>query len=163
MEVLVDGAHAPGQLELDLGALGADFFVANCHKWLCAPRGSAFLHVPRRHQAHVRPLIVSHGWGAGFASEFIWDGCRDYAPLLGVSAALRALRALGPEDVRRYQRALLAEAVELLTHAWGTGEVGVYRTQGLLASESRSQSQRPLIVVVHSSSRMHTPQARWCR
>lgn len=69
----------------------------------------------------MRPLIVSHGWGAGFVSEFIWDGCRDYAPLLGMSAALRALRVLGPQAVRAHQRALLAEAADLLTRAWGTG------------------------------------------
>lgn len=90
-------------------------------RWLCAPRGSAFLHVQQAHQAHVRPLIVSHGWGSGFVSEFIWDGCRDYAPLLAVSAALRAWRALGPDAVRAYQRQLLEAAVGLLAEAWGTG------------------------------------------
>ncbi|KAL4425559.1 hypothetical protein ABPG75_009575 [Micractinium tetrahymenae] len=121
IEVLIDGAHALGMLPLDLQHLGADYFVANCHKWLCAPRGSAFLHVQRRHQPHVRPLIVSHGLGSGFVSEFIWDGCRDYAPLLGISAALRASRTLGPESVRGYQRRLLAEATEAVVLAWGTG------------------------------------------
>lgn len=90
-------------------------------QWLSAPRGSAFLHVHQRHQAHVRPLIISHGWGAGFVSEFIWDGCRDYAPLLAVSAALRAWRALGPARVRAYQRDLLQQAVAHLCGAWGTG------------------------------------------
>jgi len=92
-----------------------------CMQWLCAPRGSAFLHVQRRHQRHVRPLILSHGYGSGFVSEFIWDGCRDYAPLLAVSAALHAWRVLGPEAVRAYQRRLLEQAVELLSQAWGTG------------------------------------------
>ncbi|EFN57782.1 hypothetical protein CHLNCDRAFT_21267, partial [Chlorella variabilis] len=132
VEVLVDGAHALGMLPLDLHALAADYFVTNCHKWLCAPRGSAFLHVQPRHQAHVRPLIISHGkqspslarpsaQAVGFVSEFIWDGCRDYAPLLAVSTALRAWRQLGPEAVRSYQRQLLHQAVALLTQAWDTG------------------------------------------
>ncbi|KAL4426688.1 hypothetical protein ABPG77_004744 [Micractinium sp. CCAP 211/92] len=121
VEVLVDGAHALGMLPLDLQQLGADYFVANCHKWLCAPRGSAFLHVQRRHQPHVRPLVTSHGHGSGFVSEFIWDGCRDYAPLLGVSAALRAWRTLGPQRVRAHQRQLLAAATDALMLAWGTG------------------------------------------
>lgn len=155
VEVLIDGAHALGMLPLDLEALGADWFVGNCHKasllcwcciavaemlacapqvqtractpgpplpqWLCAPRGSAFLHVPQRHQAGVRPLIVSHGYGSGFVSEFIWDGCRDYAPLLAVSAALRAWRSLGPDAARAYQRRLLQQAVDVLVAAWGTG------------------------------------------
>ncbi|PRW58839.1 L-cysteine desulfhydrase 1 isoform X2 [Chlorella sorokiniana] len=121
VQVLIDGAHAPGQLPLDLEELGADYFVANCHKWLCAPRGSAFMHVRPEHQRHVRPLIVSHGYGSGFVSEFIWDGCRDYAPLLAISAALRALRQLGPEAAQAHQRQLLAAAVDCLVAAWGTG------------------------------------------
>lgn len=70
----MDGAHALGMLPLDLEALGADYWVSNCHKWLCAPRGSAFLWVHPRHKARVRPLIVSHGYGSGFTSEFLWDG-----------------------------------------------------------------------------------------
>jgi selenocysteine lyase/cysteine desulfurase len=59
--VLIDGAHALGMLPLDLRQLGADYFVANCHKWLSGPRGSAMLHVQPKHQRHVHPVIVSHG------------------------------------------------------------------------------------------------------
>jgi isopenicillin-N epimerase len=59
---------------LDLAALGADYFVANCHKWLCAPRGTALLWVAPAKQAGIRPLTVSHGSGVGFTSDFIWDG-----------------------------------------------------------------------------------------
>ncbi len=72
----------------------------------------------------MRPLVVSHGHGSGFVSEFIWDGCRDYAPLLGVSAALRAWRTLGPQRVRAHQRQLLAAATDALMLAWGTGGHG---------------------------------------
>jgi selenocysteine lyase/cysteine desulfurase len=119
--VLIDGAHALGQLEVDVASLGADYFVSNCHKWLCGPRGSAVLHVARQHQAAVRPLVVSHGWGSGFSSEFMWDGCRDYAPLLGVSSALDFWAALGGgAAARAYMRSLLAEAVALLLAAWRT-------------------------------------------
>lgn len=121
LQVLIDGAHALGMLPLDLNTLAADYFVSNCHKWLCAPRGSAILWVAPQHQRHIRPLIISHGFGAGFTSDFIWDGCRDYAPILGVSAALRFWAALGPDRVRAYMTSLLAQAVQLLTAAWGTG------------------------------------------
>ena len=72
--MLIDGAHALGQLPLDLYSLGADYYVANCHKWLSGPRGSACMWVGRQRQAGIRPLVVSHGSGCGFVSDFIWDG-----------------------------------------------------------------------------------------
>lgn len=75
--VLVDGAHALGMLELNLEELGADYFVANCHKWLCAPKGSAMLWVRRSLQPALQPLVTSHGIGRGFTSDFIWDGEED--------------------------------------------------------------------------------------
>jgi len=118
--VLIDGAHALGQLPLDISALAPDYLVANCHKWLGGARGSALLWVARGKQAGVRPLIVSHGSGAGFLSDFIWDGCRDYAPLLSLSTALAWWRAVGPERARAYMTALLVDAVALLTQRWGT-------------------------------------------
>jgi isopenicillin-N epimerase len=74
VEVLVDGAHALGQLPVDLRELDADYFVANCHKWLCGPRGSAILWVRRERQSSFAPLIKSHGLNEGFTSRFIWDG-----------------------------------------------------------------------------------------
>lgn len=120
LTVLVDGAHALGQLPLDLRSSGADFFVANCHKWLCAPRGSAILWARRDGQHLLKPLVKSHGHGCGFTSDFIWDGCRDYAPYLGVRAALVWWRALGGDEIRRYMSRLLAEAVALLTEAWSS-------------------------------------------
>jgi isopenicillin-N epimerase len=72
--VLVDGAHALGQLPVNLGELGADYFVGNCHKWLCGARGSAVMWVHPARRQGVRPLVLSHGSGAGFTSDFIWDG-----------------------------------------------------------------------------------------
>lgn len=78
--VMVDGAHSLGQLALDMAALeaaGVDYYVTNCHKWLCAPRGSAVMWTSARARARyggVQPLVVSHGSGAGYTSDFIWDG-----------------------------------------------------------------------------------------
>ncbi|KIY95450.1 hypothetical protein MNEG_12513 [Monoraphidium neglectum] len=118
--VLIDGAHALAQLPLDLGALGADYLVSNCHKWLGGARGGALLWVRRALQGGVRPLVVSHGSGCGFLSDFIWDGCRDYAPQLSLSTALAWWRAVGPARARAYMHGLLRDAVALLERSWGT-------------------------------------------
>jgi len=72
--VLIDGAHALGSLSLDLMTLGVDYYVSNAHKWFCASKGSAFMYVEKKHQAYTRPLVISHGFGSGFNSEFIWSG-----------------------------------------------------------------------------------------
>jgi isopenicillin-N epimerase len=87
---IVDGAHAPGQIALDVGALGADVYAGNCHKWLCAPKGSAFLYAGPETQAAIEPLVVSWDWsdGAPFADRHRWQGTRDPAALLAVPAAI---------------------------------------------------------------------------
>jgi isopenicillin-N epimerase len=88
---MVDGAHAPGQIPLDLTAIGADVYSGNCHKWLCAPKGSAFLHVRPEHHRWVEALIVSWGWAeadASFVKRNQWQGTRDIAAFLTVPAAI---------------------------------------------------------------------------
>lgn len=86
----VDGAHAPGQIPLDMQALGVDFYVGNCHKWLCAPKGSAFLYARSEHHASLHPLVISWGWG--FETSFVghnqWQGTRDISAYLSVPAAI---------------------------------------------------------------------------
>jgi isopenicillin-N epimerase len=92
IRTIIDGAHAPGQIPLDLTALGADFYTGNCHKWLCAPKGAAFLYARRAVQAQVDPLVVSWGWQADgpvpFVTRLEWQGTQDLAAYLSVPAAL---------------------------------------------------------------------------
>jgi isopenicillin-N epimerase len=94
---VIDGAHAVGQLPLDLAALDADFYAGNCHKWLCAPKGTGFLYVRTELQHMAAPPITS--WGRPvdpqapnpFVDEWEWQGTRDIAPFLAVPAAIRFL------------------------------------------------------------------------
>ncbi|KAL8614549.1 hypothetical protein ACOMHN_049849 [Nucella lapillus] len=88
VQVLVDGAHALGQLHLDLQSLDADYYVSNAHKWFCGPKGAAFLYVRKELQPSIHPLLVSHGYGSGFNSEFIWRGLDDYSPFLALHTVL---------------------------------------------------------------------------
>jgi hypothetical protein len=102
--VLIDGAHALGMLPLDLQQLQPNFFVSNCHKWLCGARGSAMLYVAPQWQQQVQPPVLSHGAEAGFLSRFIWDGCRDYAPLLAISTAVQWWKGLGIQQQQQQQQ-----------------------------------------------------------
>ncbi len=88
--LVVDGAHAPGQLDLDLEGLGVDVYAGNCHKWLCAPKGSGFLYARPEAQPLIEPSVVSWDWldGAAFADRHRWQGTRDPSALLAVPAAI---------------------------------------------------------------------------
>jgi len=96
VDVLVDGAHAPGMVPLGLSALGAAYYTGNAHKWLCAPKGAAFLHVRRDRQARLHPTAISHGYTAGFHAEFDWTGTCDPTPWLCIPEALRFISGLLP-------------------------------------------------------------------
>jgi isopenicillin-N epimerase len=91
---VIDGAHAPGQIPLDLEMLGADFYVGNCQKWMCAPKGSAFLYARREMQPLLQPLVVSWGWQSEkpgpsrFIDEQEWQGTCDIAAYLAVPTAI---------------------------------------------------------------------------
>ena len=92
---VIDGAHTPGQIDLELDLLEADFYTGNCHKWLCAPKGSAFLFARKEVQNLIQPLVVSWGWHADMPghSQFIdyleWTGTRDISPYLAVPSAIK--------------------------------------------------------------------------
>jgi isopenicillin-N epimerase len=111
---IVDGAHAPGQLDLDLVALGADVYAGNCHKWLCAPKGSGFLYARPEVQELIDPLVISWDWGAAGGNPFHqrhrWQGTRDPSALLAIPAALDFQAEHDWPRVREQCHELLASA-----------------------------------------------------
>ncbi len=118
--VLIDGAHVPGAIALDVGAIGADFYVANLHKWAMAPRSSAFLVVAPAYQGLMHPAVISWGFGTGFTQEFDWVGTRDPTPWLTAPEGIRFLRDLGYDELRRHNHDLAWRAARHLTGTWNT-------------------------------------------
>jgi len=115
---IVDGAHVPGQIPLDLTELDADIYTGACHKWMLAPKGTAFLYARREIQTWLDPLVVSWGYDAepGFSSgeQFIdyheWQGTRDIAAFLTVPAAIDFQREQDRGHVRIRCRELVRVA-----------------------------------------------------
>jgi len=98
VDTLVDGAHVPGSIPLDINSIGAVYYTANCHKWLCSPKSSAILHVRKDKQKHIVPLIVSHaGYNAEpFAEKFFWPGTWDPTPVICAADSIDYMASLIP-------------------------------------------------------------------
>jgi isopenicillin-N epimerase len=121
LATIVDGAHGPGHVPVDLDALGADFYAGNCHKWLCAPKGAGFLHVRRDLQERIHPPIVSWGYSddATFLTRFERQGTRDPAAFLSVAAAIEFQAQNDWDAVRARCRALASQARAALADVTG--------------------------------------------
>jgi isopenicillin-N epimerase len=118
--ILIDGAHAPGQLPIDIEVLGADYYAGNLHKWAFAPRSCGILWAHRDRQAPLHPPVLSWGFGKGFTAEFDWVGTRDPSPWLAAPAGLDFARDLGIDAMRRYNHDLAWRAAVELTRRWNT-------------------------------------------
>lgn len=118
VEVLVDGAHAPGMIELDVPKIGATYYAGNLHKWACAAKGCGFLWVAPQRAAEIHPCIVSHLYGQGLAEEFSWQGTRDISAWLALPAAMEFMGAIGWERIRAHNHALAVWAHRMLCERW---------------------------------------------
>ena len=114
VDVLIDGAHAPGMVPLNVERIGAAYYAGNLHKWAFAPRGAAFLWVRPDRQAQIHPAVISHHYGEGFCREFSWQGTRDLSAWLAVPRALEFATNLGSDAVQEHNHALAAWAHRLL-------------------------------------------------
>ena len=139
---LVDGAHAPGQIDLDLPALGVDFYTGNLHKWLCAPKGAGFLWARRAVQGLIEPLVVSWGWGpernmftgSDFVDALEWQGTDDFSACLAVPAAIAFQRSHGWDAVRADCREKLARTLARMEEV--TGMPSAYLAEGISGKDS---------------------------
>lgn len=118
--VLVDGAHGPGHVDVDLNSLRADWYAGNCHKWLCAPKGCAFLWTSKARQEATHPTVISHGFGQGYMEEFDWTGTRDPSAFLSIGAALEFHQHLGGASLRQRNIGLATEAASLVARRLNT-------------------------------------------
>jgi isopenicillin-N epimerase len=179
IDTLVDGAHAPGMLPLDLDALGAAYYTGNCHKWLCAPKGCAFLHVRKDRQRGVRPLVISHGANANrtdrsrFRLEFDFTGTADYTPFLALPTAIAFLQALLPgglDELRARNHALTRRGRDLLCARLRTAAPAPDAMLGSLAAVPLPLVDEPTVgtlgldplqVELFDRHRIEVPVMRW--
>lgn len=112
--ILIDGAHSPGMIDLNIKDLNPDFFVGNCHKWLYTPKGTALLYCRKELQEFIHPLVISLDYEKGFTNEFDWVGTRNPASWLSVPKALEFYNSIGKQEIISYIHNLSIDASELL-------------------------------------------------
>jgi len=178
IDVLVDGAHAPGMLDLDLRSLQPTYYTGNCHKWVCAPKGAALLFVTRERQAGVRPLTISHGANSPrtdrtrFRLEFDFTGTLDYTPYLCVPAAIDSMGTLFPggwAELRAHNRDLARAGRDVLCRALGCSPPAPDAMLGSLAAvplpdatePSSPSGLDPLHVGLFERCRIEVPVMPW--
>lgn len=170
---LVDGAHAAGQIDLDLSAIGADFYTGNCHKWMLSPKGAAFLHTRKEMQSIIQPLVVSWGYsptaqethGSRYVDLLAWTGTRDPASALAVPAAISFMRSYQWDSVRHSCNLLLQEAIQEIHSKFNTTPIAApgtnFFTQMGTASLPESTNLAYLKETLYEQYKIEIPCVEW--
>lgn len=175
---LIDGAHAPGMLDVDIEALGADFYTANCHKWICAPKGAAFLWVADQHRGQMTAAAISHGYNDGwpgssskFHAQFDWTGTDDPTARLCIPAALETMGAHRPDGwagIRKSNHDLVLAGRDIVADALGVaapapdsmiGSISSLRVSPL--AEAAPSIFDPLTDELHTEWSIEVPVFAW--
>lgn len=122
VRIMVDGAHAPGMMDISMGDIGADWYTGNLHKWCFCLKGTAFLYTAPERQAETQSLIISHFWKLGYTERFFMQGTNDQSRYLSAPVALDFMKNQlgGVQAMRDHNRRLALAAAALLRKAWGT-------------------------------------------
>ena len=110
----VDGAHAPGTIDLNIEDINPDWYTGNCHKWLFTPKGCAFLWTKEQNQEITHPLVISLFYGQGYLREFDWTGTKNPAPWLSLDIALDFNNSFGKDNIINYIHNLICEARNMI-------------------------------------------------
>lgn len=123
---LIDGAHAPGQLQLNMKELDPDFYTGSLNKWLYTPAGCAMLYIKKEHQSWVKPLVTVDSYIPGIQSAFFWQGSRAYSPYCVIPEAIQFHNDIGGcKKLQEHASTLLNEATDLLTSSWKTEKLQI--------------------------------------
>lgn len=171
IDVLVDGAHGPGMIDLDLESLGATWYIGNLHKWVCVPIGAGFIVTDPSHLDSLHPAIISHGYQDGHVEEFNWQGTRDYSPWRSIPFVLDWIeRTWGWRQMREHNHRLAVWAHRMLCQAWDVepltpldgslmGSMATLELPGRIRdSHDSEQSLHDLLL---SSHRIEVPIMEW--
>jgi isopenicillin-N epimerase len=174
---VIDGAHTPGHIRLELDKLGADFYSGNCHKWMMAPKGSAFLHARPEVQGLINPLVISHGWTADsknpgakgafgnspFIDELEMQGTRDPAPWLTVPAALDYRRENDWTSVQAHCHALALDTARRLGERTGLAPLSAeeFSAPQMIAMPIPECDTEQLKIDLYDKYRIEIPVFKW--
>ena len=118
IDTLIDGAHGPGMVPIDINGISPTYYAGNLHKWACAPKGCAFLWMRHDRQEKIHPLVISHHLDKGMPKEFGWQGTRDFAAWFTIPAAIEFLSGIGVEKIMAHNHALAVWVNQTLCERW---------------------------------------------